>query len=57
MGPCPLCGTCLAGSIVYRAEVTKENYNFVTYTGLTSTPFKKVPLPPQTELQTKKTEA
>ena len=41
MGPCPLNGNCLAESIVYRAEVTDENQNFATYTGLTSTTFKK----------------
>ena len=41
MGPCPLDGNCLAESIVYRAEVTDENQNFATYTGLTSTTFKK----------------
>ena len=41
MGPCPMNGNCLAHSIIYKAEVKDENENVETYTGLTSTTFKK----------------
>ena len=41
MGPCPMDGNCLVNSVIYRAEVTDENSNKTTYTGLTSNTFKK----------------
>ena len=41
LGPCPLDGSCLKKSIIYKAQVTDENSNVETYTGLTSTTFKK----------------
>ena len=41
MGPGPLDGGCLIDSVVYGAEVTDENQNLETYTGLTSNTFKK----------------
>ena len=33
-------GNCLIDSVVYRAEITDENSNKTTYTGLTSNAFK-----------------
>ena len=41
MGPCPLEGNCLVKSVVYEAEVTRNNNISETYTGLTSNTFKK----------------
>ena len=41
MGPCPLDGKCLAQSIIYKAEISDQNSNLETYTGLTSQTFKK----------------
>ena len=40
MGACPMDGNCLVDSLVYRAEVSDENQNSTTYTGLTSNTFK-----------------
>ena len=41
MGDCPLEGNCLVNSVIYRAEVTGENSDKQTYTGLTSNTFKR----------------
>ena len=41
MGPCPFDGNCLAESLIYRTEVTDEDSNVATYTGLTGNSFKK----------------
>ena len=41
LGPCPFNGNCKAESLVYKAEVTDENENVATYTGLTGNSFKK----------------
>ena len=41
IGPCPLNGNCLVNSLVYKAEVTDENQNSTTYTGLTRNTFKQ----------------
>jgi hypothetical protein len=41
IGPCPLNGNCLVNSLVYKAEVTDQNQNSTTYTGLTRNTFKQ----------------
>ena len=40
IGPCPMDGNCLVDSLVYRADITDENSNSTSYTGLTSNSFK-----------------
>ena len=39
--PCPMDGRCLVDTLVYKATVTDTNKNMETYTGLTSTTFKR----------------
>ena len=41
MGTCPMNGNCLTSNIIYKAEVVADNSPTETYTGLTSTTFKK----------------
>ena len=40
IGPCPMDGNCLVDSLIYRADITDENSNTTSYTGLTSNTFK-----------------
>ena len=40
IGTCPMDGNCLVDSVIYRADVTDENSNTTSYTGLTSNAFK-----------------